>query len=77
MITTNRKSDYVLNTVEGAVTIRELLGYAQQNVDTWLSDPVLWDLTNATLKEDKSDYAAIRRIVSGTHQDLAKVKEHW
>ena len=42
------------NKVDGHVTIKELLEYAQCNVDIWLSDPVLWDLSNATLRDDSS-----------------------
>jgi hypothetical protein len=71
MITTIREPDYVRNKVDGSVTIRELLGYAQLNVDTWLADPVLWDLTNGTLAEDSSDYLAVRGVVSNIH-DLAE-----
>ena len=74
MITTIREKDYVCNKVDGQVTIRELLEYAQSNVDTWISEPVLWDLTNASLKEDKSDYPAIRGIVGNIHE-LAQKRE--
>ena len=74
MITSTRETDYILNRVDGNVTIRELLEYAQCNVDTWLSEPVLWDLTNATLTEDKSDYAAIRGTVSNIHSLAEKRK---
>jgi hypothetical protein len=74
MITTSHDTDYMLNKVEGNVTIRELLGFAQANVDTWLSRPVLWDLTDATLKEDKSDHDAIRGIVSKSHNLVNKRK---
>lgn len=63
MITTSRENDYVLNKVDGNVTLKELLDYAQCNVDTWLTDSVLWDLSNATMKEDKSDYNAAQAIV--------------
>ena len=34
MITTIRETDYVRNKVDGQVTIRELLEYAQSNVET-------------------------------------------
>ena len=74
MITTIRETDYVRNKVDGQVTIRELLEYAQSNVETWISEPVLWNLTNAALKEDKSDYLAIRGIVGNIH-DLAQKRE--
>ena len=74
MITTIRKTDYVRNKVEGRTTIRELLEYAQRNVDTWLRDPVLWDLTNATMCEDQSDYRAIQAIVGNIHQLAEKRK---
>ena len=67
MITTSRETDYVHNKVNGRVTIKELLDYAQCNVDKWLSDPVLWDLSNATMVEDKSDYIAINSTVKNIH----------
>ncbi len=72
MITTRRETDYVLNRVEGSVTIRELLEYAQRNVDTWVSDPVLWDLSNSTMTEDASDYEAIRATVGNVHKMAEK-----
>ena len=74
MITTNRETDYVLNKVDGHVTIKELLEYAQCNVDKWLSDPVLWDLSNATMVEEKSDYKAIQSIVENIHTLAEKRK---
>jgi len=74
MITTSRETDYVLNKVDGPVTIQELLGYAQCNVDTWLSDPVLWDLSNATMAEEKSDHEGVRAIVSNIHHLAEKRK---
>ena len=74
MITTIYKAGYVLNKVDGHVTIQALLEYAQCNVDTGLQEPVLWDLTNGTLKEDKSDYQAIRNIVRNTHTLARKRK---
>jgi len=58
MITALRETDYVLNRVSGHVTIKDLLDYAQSNVDKWTLDPVLWDLSDATMREDKSDYSA-------------------
>jgi hypothetical protein len=72
MITTSRETDYVLNKVDGQVTIKELLDYAQSNVDTWISDPVLWDLTNAAMKEDKSDFAAVQSMVSNISSMVEK-----
>ena len=74
MITTSRTSDYVLNKVDGHVTIHELLEYAERNVDAWLSDPVLWDLTDATMAEDKSDYHAIQSVVANIHALAEKRK---
>ena len=62
------------NKVDGHVTIKELLEYAQCNVDIWLSDPVLWDLSNATLRDDKSDHAAVRSIVSNISSLVDKRK---
>ena len=74
MITTSRKTDYVLNKVDGNVTLRELLEFAQCNVDTWLSEPVLWDLSNASLKEDKTDYVEIKNITNNIHNLANKRK---
>ena len=74
MITTSRETDYVRNEVHGQVTIRELLEYAHRNVDAWLTDPVLWDLSHATMTEDDSDYAAVRGIVNNIH-DLAEKRK--
>ena len=71
MITTSRETDYVVNKVVGRVTIQELLEYAQQHVDVWLSDPVLWDLTEAKMAADESDYKAVNHILSNIH-DLAE-----
>jgi len=71
MITTQRETDYVRNEVNGSVTIRELLEYAQRNVGRWLSDSVLWDLRHARIAQDDSDYAAIRGVVANIH-DLAE-----
>jgi hypothetical protein len=68
MITTSRTPDYVLNKVDGPVTIQELLAYAQKNVDAWLSDPVLWDLSNGNMTEDSSDYAAVQATVRNIHE---------
>ena len=74
MITTSHRKDYVLNKVDGSVTIRELLDYAQSHVDTWLSDPVLWDLSNGSLTEDSSDYAAVGAMVRNIHDMVEKRK---
>ena len=74
MITTSRTADYVLNKVDGQVTIRELLEYVEQNVNLWLLDPVLWDLSGATMAEDKSDYLAIQGTVSNIHSLAEKRK---
>lgn len=74
MITTIRDTDYVLNKVEGKVTIRELLEYAERNVDKWVADPVLWDLSNASMSEEKSDYNAIRGVVANIHNLAEKRK---
>jgi len=74
MITTSRETDFVLNKVDGNVTIKELLEYAQCNVDTWLSDPVLWDLSNASLREDKSDYSVINATVGNIGSLVEKRK---
>jgi hypothetical protein len=68
MITTSRTADYVLNHVEGKVTIRELLEYAQRGVSTWATEPVLWDLTAATLAEDESDYITLRSVIGNIHE---------
>ena len=74
MITTHREIDYVRNVVRGRITVRELLEYAQRNVDMWISDPVLWDLTNATISEDDSDYDSVRGVVANIH-DLAEKRK--
>ena len=74
MITTSREADYVLNKVVGHVTIRELLEYAQCNVDVWLSDPVLWDLSDASMTEDNADYTAVKSVVSNIHYLVEKRK---
>ena len=72
MITTTREKCYVLNKVDGSVTIRELLDHAQCNVDTWVSDPVLWDLLNSSLIEDKSDFETIRAAVENIQKMVEK-----
>ncbi len=54
MITTIRETDYVLNKVDGSVSIKKILDYAQCNVGKWLSDPVLFDLSNATISPNRS-----------------------
>jgi hypothetical protein len=64
----------VRNEVRGDITIRELLEYAQRNVDVWLSDPVLWDLRHASVAQDDSDFPAIRGVVGNIH-DLAEKRE--
>ena len=74
MITTLFEDGYVVNRVGGNITIRELLNYAQNNVASWVSEPVLWDLSNSTMTEDASDYAAIRAIVGNIHQLVEKRK---
>ncbi len=74
MKTTSHEKDYVLNKIDGTVTIRELLDYAQTNVDAWISDPVLWDLSNGSMLEDSSDYAAVRAIVGNIHDMVEKRK---
>lgn len=74
MITTSREPNYVLNKVEGNVTLQELLEFARCNIDTWLSEPVLWDLSDATLNEDKSDYQEVRNIVSRA-SNLAQMRK--
>jgi hypothetical protein len=74
MITTHREADYVRNEVPGQTTIRELLEYAQRNVDKWVSDPVLWDLTDAMISQDDSDYDTVRSVVANIH-DLAEKRK--
>ena len=54
------------------MTIKELLEYAQHNLDTWISDPVLWDLSNATMTEEKSDHAAVTSLVNNIHSMVEK-----
>jgi len=75
MITTVREFDFVRNEVEGQVTVKELLDYAQENVDGWLSDPVLWDLSHGSLADDPSDYEAVRATVSNAH-DLTELRSN-
>jgi hypothetical protein len=74
MIITSYDTNHVLNKVNGRVTIKELLDFAQSNVDKWVSDPVLWDLSNATMIEDKSDYLAIKSTVGNIHKLVEKRK---
>lgn len=74
MITTSRENDYVLNKVVGNVTIKDLVEYAQKNMEIWLSDPVLWDLSEANMKEEESDYAAVQFIVRSIH-DMAEKRK--
>lgn len=74
MITTERTPDYVVNRMKGPVTIRELLEYAQTNVELWLTEPVLWDLTYSTLAEDESDYKAVRETLRNIHE-LAELRK--
>ena len=74
MITTSREADYVINKIDGHVTIKELLDYAQFNVDIWLSYPVLWDLSNATMREEDTDYEAVRAIVGNISSLVEKRK---
>jgi len=74
MITTHRENHYIRNEVRGTVTIRELLEYARHNVDAWISDPVLWDLTHAAVAEDDSDYDTIRAMIGKIH-DLAEKRK--
>jgi hypothetical protein len=74
MIATSRETDYVLNKIDGYVTIKELLDYARCNVDIWLSDPVLWDLSNATMLEDTSDHETVGAIVGNISSLVEKRK---
>ena len=74
MITTSRTADYVLNKVEGQVTIQELLEYAQRGVTTWRTDPVLWDLTDATLAQDATDYETARGVIGDIHEMVEQRK---
>jgi hypothetical protein len=74
MIRTVRKPEYVINEVSGNVTLRELLEYAQQNVDEWISDSVLWDLSPSTMSEDSSDYPAVSSLVGNIHHLAEKRK---
>jgi hypothetical protein len=75
MITTVREFDFVRNEVEGQVTVKELLDYAQENVDGWISDPVLWDLSHGSLADDPSDYEMVHATVVNAH-DLAVLRRH-
>ena len=75
MIATSRETDYVLNKIDGYVTIKELLDYARCNVDIWLSDPVLWDLSNATMLEDTSDHETVGAVVGNISSLVEKRKE--
>ncbi|MHC4248604.1 MAG: hypothetical protein ACYS9X_05690 [Planctomycetota bacterium] len=72
MIVTSREEGYVLNKIEGDVTIRELLEYAQRNVDTWVSDPVLWDLSASSMNLDSSDFEAMRAAVESINGMVEK-----
>jgi hypothetical protein len=74
MITTHRDADYVRNEGQGDIAIRDLLEYAQRNVGVWLSGSVLWDLRGASIAQDHSDYAAIRRVVGNIHDLVEKRK---
>jgi hypothetical protein len=74
MIATSRETDYVLNKIDGYVTIKELLDYARCNVDIWLSDPVLWDLSNATMLEDTSDHETVGAVVGNISSLVEKRK---
>jgi hypothetical protein len=74
MITTTREKGYVMNKVVGNVTIMELVEYAQNNLEIWLTEPVLWDLSRAKMNDDKSDYVAVNNIVRDIHEMAEKRK---
>jgi hypothetical protein len=67
MITTTRENHYVLNKVVGKVTIKELVDYAQNNFNIWVSDPVLWDMSGGRISEEESDYSSVKNIVANIH----------
>ena len=72
MITTTRKKNYVLNKVDGDVTIRQLVDYAQRNVDTWVSEPVLWDLSDSDMIVDRTDFDAVGTSVGNIGEMVKK-----
>lgn len=56
MITTEKKDGYVENKAIGELTVLAIVEYVQKNQETWSSDNVLWNFSEANLNHNIPNY---------------------